>query len=104
MADRSLSSASQTGRSPAKDPRDRGTVFPVGAGYRRRLMRQVRWALDRPGEENDDHRDGDGRTRPAIWLRAPMSSFTAVREPLAPIEKPCVNPAATFAVPSAPTS
>ena len=31
------------------------------------------------------------RASPAIWLRAPIASFTAVRDPLAPIEKPCVT-------------
>ena len=41
---------------------------------------------------------------PAIWLRAPMLSLTAVREPLAPIENPCVNPAAAFAAPIASSS
>jgi hypothetical protein len=37
--------------------------------------------------------------RPATWLRAPMLSLTAVREPLAPTEKPCVTPAAALAAP-----
>ena len=36
---------------------------------------------------------------PAICVRAPIASFTAVRAPLAPIENPCVKPAAAFAAP-----
>ena len=31
-------------------------------------------------------------SRPAIWLRAPIASLTAVREPLAPTGRPCVTP------------
>jgi hypothetical protein len=37
-------------------------------------------------------------------VRAPIESFTAVRDPLAPIEKPCVRPAAAFAAPIANSS
>ena len=37
--------------------------------------------------------------RPEICVRAPIESFTAVRAPLAPTEKPCVKPAARFATP-----
>ena len=37
--------------------------------------------------------------RPAIWVRAPTASFTAVRAPLAPTENACVKPAAAFAAP-----
>ena len=36
-------------------------------------------------------------SRPAIWLRAPMLSLTAVREPLAPTGRPWVTPAAALA-------
>ena len=36
---------------------------------------------------------------PAICVRAPIASFTAVRAPLAPIENACVKPAAAFAAP-----
>jgi hypothetical protein len=43
-------------------------------------------------------------TSAAIWVRAPMLSFTAVRAPLAPIENPCVSPAAVFAAPIASSS
>ena len=35
-------------------------------------------------------------TSPAICVRAPIWSFTAVREPLAPSGKPCVIPAAAL--------
>ena len=37
--------------------------------------------------------------RPAICVRAPIASFTAVRAPLAPTENACVKPAAAFAAP-----
>ena len=36
---------------------------------------------------------------PAICVRAPIASLTAVRAPLAPIENACVKPAAAFAAP-----
>ncbi len=36
-------------------------------------------------------------TSPATWVRAPMSSFTAVRELLAPIGNACDTPAAIVA-------
>ena len=43
-------------------------------------------------------------TSAAIWVRAPMLSLTAVREPLAPTEKPWVKPAAALAAPIASSS
>ncbi len=43
-------------------------------------------------------------TSPATWLRAPMLSLTAVRDPLAPSGKPWVTPAAAFAAPIASSS
>ena len=43
-------------------------------------------------------------TRPPSCVRTPIESFTAVREPLAPIGKPWVSPAATLAAPIANTS
>ena len=36
-------------------------------------------------------------TRPLTWLVTFIESFTAVRDPLVPIGKPCEKPAATFA-------
>ena len=41
---------------------------------------------------------------PAIWLRAPMPSLTAVREPLAPTGIPWLTPAAALAAPMASSS
>ena len=41
---------------------------------------------------------------PLTWLVAPMSSLTAVRDPLAPTGMPWVNPAATLANPNASSS
>ena len=38
---------------------------------------------------------------PAIWVRAPIASLTAVRDPLAPTGSPGVSPAAAFAAPMA---
>ena len=43
-------------------------------------------------------------TSPVIWLRAPTSSATAVRELLVEIGKPWKNPVAMFATPSAASS
>ena len=43
-------------------------------------------------------------SRPAIWLRAPIASLTAVREPLAPSGRPWVTPAAACAAPMASSS
>jgi hypothetical protein len=42
--------------------------------------------------------------RPLTWLVAPMSSFTAVREPLVPTGMPWVKPALSWAAPSANSS
>ena len=41
---------------------------------------------------------------PEICVRTPSESLTAVREPAAPIENACVNPAAAFAAPIASSS
>ncbi len=43
-------------------------------------------------------------TRPPTWLVTCMSSLTAVRDPLAPIGIPALNPAAMFDVPKASSS
>ena len=43
-------------------------------------------------------------SRPESWVRAPIWSLTAVRDPLAPIGNPWLIPAARLAAPMAPSS
>jgi hypothetical protein len=62
-----------------------------------------RWAIG-PVRSSSTITMATAASSPATWLRAPIASLTAVREPLPPTGIPCVTPAAAFAAPMATSS